>query len=91
MNVITRRQLNFLHPVREKVLFAPDFATCTAVDTFYLLNEKEALIEKDVSFTKIPYGDHFKFRSFYHLKEISDSATKLEYGFYIHFVKKTMF
>ena len=72
-------------------MFAPDFATCSAVDTFYLLNDKEALIEKDVSFTKIPYGDHFKFRSFYNIKELTQNSTRLEYGYYIHFVKKTMF
>ena len=49
-------------------MFAPEAAGCSATESLYLFNKDEVLLEREVFFSKIPYGDHFKFRSFYYLK-----------------------
>lgn len=77
-----KRTVGFVHPVREKVMFAPESATCSAIDHIYLFNHNEMLAEREVAFSKIPYGDHFKFKSYYHLKSKGEGCT-LEYGFYV--------
>jgi len=71
-------------------MFAPDTATCSAEDNLYLFSKDEVLMEKEVSFFKIPYGDHFQCRVFWHLTTI-EGGCRLNYGFYIHFIKNTVF
>lgn len=87
--VASKRTLNFLHPVKEKVMFAPEAAGCNATEHLYLFNRDEVLLEREVLFYKIPYGDHFKFRSFYHLKGRGSSCV-IDYGYLTIFVKKTV-
>lgn len=73
-------------------MFTPEFAGCSAADSLYLLNRNEVLHEKDVSFSKIPYGDHFKCRTYWHAKSKPEGSKGclVEYGFYVLFVKKTV-
>lgn len=70
-------------------MFAPESVTVSSNDTIYLFNKNEVLFEKELSFSKIPYGDHFKCRVYYHLKTKAGGCT-LNHGFYVHFVKSTV-
>lgn len=67
-------------------MFAPDVVVCSAEDVIYMFNKEEVLLEKEVSFTKIPYADHFTCRNYWHIKA-TESGCHTEYGYYIHFVK----
>lgn len=71
-------------------MFAPEFAGCSATDFLYLFEQGESLWEREVLFNKIPYGDHFKSRSYIHLKGLEPNKCRLEYGFATVFIKKTV-
>jgi hypothetical protein len=81
--------VTFLHPVRERTILTPEYAGCSVVEQINLFNEEEVLAEREVSFSKIPYGDYFKVRTYYYLKGAGDKCI-LEYGFCVVFVKKTV-
>ncbi|CAD8059191.1 unnamed protein product [Paramecium primaurelia] len=87
---ISKRPINFIHPVKEKQMFAPDVVHCFAEDILYYFNQDEILIEKEVKFAKIPYADSFCCRVFWHIHQI-DGGCQVNYGFYIHFLKSTVF
>ena len=47
-------------------------------------------IERDMGFTKIPYGDHFRFNGYYHINSTGISRCTVEFGFMINFLKNTV-
>ena len=43
-----------------------------------------------MGFTKIPYGDHFRFNGYYHINSTGISRCTVEFGFMINFLKNTV-
>ena len=39
----SKRTITFIHPVKDKVMFAPDSIGCSTIDTLYLFNDQEIL------------------------------------------------
>lgn len=47
-------------------------------------------MDREITFSKIPYCDYFAVRFQYHVTQLDDS-TKLEIKLYVHFMKSTVF
>jgi hypothetical protein len=70
-------------------MLTPEHAACSVVENIYLFSQDEVLQEREVSFSKIPYGDYFNVRTYFYLVGKGETC-HLEYGFCVDFVKKTV-
>ncbi|KAL4495526.1 hypothetical protein ABPG72_020267 [Tetrahymena utriculariae] len=85
------REYKYVHPVREKVPFAPKVSHCQNKEKYFWINEDEFIIEKEVFLSKIPYCDYFTVRFQYVFTKNENQGTKIICKIYVNFIKSTNF
>lgn len=86
------RELTYIHPVREKVLFAPKTSSVLEKMKVFWLDHREFVVQIETYLSKIPYADCFIAKKSYHFQEIEEKkGVQVELGFFVEFLKSTIF
>ena len=86
------RELTYIHPVREKIMFAPKLSSVHEKMKVFWLDHREFAVQIETYLSKIPYADCFIAKKSYHFQEIEEKkGVQLQLGFFVDFVKSTIF
>jgi hypothetical protein len=86
------REMQFTHPIKENLPFAPKSALSNETHTLVWISDKEFVFDNTLRVSKVPFSDCFLLHTRYHVKESHDSAeTQIHNTFEVEFVKSSFF
>ncbi|EAR85175.2 GRAM domain protein (macronuclear) [Tetrahymena thermophila SB210] len=90
-NQFSTKTNQFIHPVREKVPMGPKTCQVNSEEKIFWLSSEEILIQREFKVSKVPMADCFTTQNFYHIQQTGPTTVKITFGFFINFVKSSMF
>ncbi|KAL4493634.1 hypothetical protein ABPG72_004127 [Tetrahymena utriculariae] len=90
-NQFSTKTNQFIHPVREKVPMGPKTCQVNSEEKIFWLTSEEILIQREFKVSKVPMADCFTTQNFYHIQQTGPTTVKITFGFFINFVKSSMF
>lgn len=89
-NSIATRNVNYTHPVKERIPMMPKTCKCSENQTIYFLSQQEFIIDCEIKVSGVPLSDCFVAYLRWKIKG-DEGESKIEAFYGVEFLKSTMF
>lgn len=89
--LISNREYKYIHPLREKNMFAPKTATVEEKHTVYWLSFDEVIVQTEIFLSKVPYSDCFTVKNCFQIKQIEATRVQFTWKGWVDIFKSFMF